>query len=69
MAHIRPGDLVGAIAGETSLSGKQIGSIEITQRFSLVEVPAGSAEEVIRALSATTIKGRRASVRLDRDTN
>jgi ATP-dependent RNA helicase DeaD len=69
MAHIRPGDLVGAIAGETSLSGKQIGAIEITQRFSLVEVPKDAAEEVIEKLERSTIKGRRPSVRLDRDTN
>jgi ATP-dependent RNA helicase DeaD len=67
-AGIRPGDLVGAIAGESSLSGRDIGAIEITQRFSLVEVPEAKAPEVIDALRRTTIKGRRASVRPDRDT-
>jgi ATP-dependent RNA helicase DeaD len=66
-AGIRPKDLVGAIAGETSVSGRQIGAIQITQRFSLVEVPADKADEVIRALRATTIKGRKASVRPDRE--
>ncbi|HSK90050.1 MAG TPA: DEAD/DEAH box helicase [Euzebyales bacterium] len=66
-AGIRPGDLVGAIAGESSLSGRDIGAIEITQRFSLVEVPEAKASEVITALRGTTIKGRRASVRPDRE--
>ena len=66
-AGIRPGDLVGAIAGESSLSGRDIGAIEITQRFSLVEVPEAKASEVIDALRGTTIKGRRASVRPDRE--
>lgn len=66
-AGIRPGDLVGAIAGESSLSGRDIGAIEITQRFSLVEVPETKASEVIDALRRTTIKGRKASVRPDRD--
>ncbi|MEA2717276.1 MAG: ATP-dependent helicase DeaD, partial [Actinomycetota bacterium] len=35
-AGIRPQDLVGAIAGESSLSGRDIGAIEIADRFSLV---------------------------------
>jgi ATP-dependent RNA helicase DeaD len=64
---IRPQDLVGAIAGESSLSGKQIGSIDIALRFSLVEVPDDKADEVIEALRATRIKGKRATVRRERD--
>ena len=64
-AGIRPGDLVGAITGETGLTGRDIGSIEIHQRFALVEVPEAAAEEVVRALRATMIKGRKATVRSD----
>ncbi|WP_432509195.1 DEAD/DEAH box helicase [Kineococcus auxinigenes] len=65
-AGIRPQDLVGAIAGESSLTGRDVGAIEITERFSLVEVPADSAEEVIRGLRAATLRGRRATVRRER---
>ena len=65
-AGIRPQDLVGAITGETSLSGRSIGSIEITDRFSLVEVPSDAADNVIQALKGSTIKGRRATVRRER---
>ncbi|MEX1177049.1 MAG: DEAD/DEAH box helicase [Nitriliruptor sp.] len=65
-AGIRPGDLVGAIAGESSVTGREIGAIEITHRFSLVEVPAGKVDEVIGALQATNIKGRKATVKRDR---
>jgi ATP-dependent RNA helicase DeaD len=64
-AGVRPQDLVGAITGESSLSGRQIGGIEITERFSLVEVPEPAAQEVITALRGTLIKGRKASVRRD----
>ena len=64
---IRPQDLVGAIAGESRLSGRDIGAIEIADRFSLVEVPASAAEEVIVALRGSTIKGRKATVRRERD--
>jgi ATP-dependent RNA helicase DeaD len=34
---IRPQDIVGAIANESSLGGREIGAIEIADRFSLVE--------------------------------
>ncbi|WP_425552214.1 DEAD/DEAH box helicase [Dactylosporangium maewongense] len=65
-AGIRPQDLVGAITGESSLSGRDIGAIEITDRFSLVEVPEGAVEEVIDTLRRTTLKGRRPVVRRER---
>lgn len=64
---IRPQDLVGAITGESSVRGREIGSIEIADRFSLVEVPQAAAEEVITGLRGSTIKGRKVSVRRDRD--
>ncbi|ABP54557.1 DEAD/DEAH box helicase [Salinispora tropica] len=68
-AGVRPQDLVGAITGETGMNGRDIGSIEIADRFSLVEVPAGMADEVISGLRGSTIKGRRTTVRRDRDTD
>ena len=65
-AGIRPQDLVGAIAGESSLKGRDIGAIEIAERFSLVEVPDAAADEVIQSLRGTTLKGRKATVRRER---
>ncbi|MGI8809790.1 MAG: DEAD/DEAH box helicase [Acidimicrobiales bacterium] len=62
-AGIRPQDLVGAIAGETRLSGRDIGAIEISDRFTLVEVPESAADDVVTALRASTIKGKKATVR------
>ena len=63
---IRPQDLVGAIANETRLTGRDIGAIEITDRFSLVEVPEDAAAEVMAALRATRVKGNKVQVRMDR---
>ncbi|HKC29303.1 MAG TPA: DEAD/DEAH box helicase [Jatrophihabitans sp.] len=68
-AKIRPQDLVGAIAGETSLSGRQIGAIEITHKYSTVEIPRVAEDEVIRALGSTLIKGRKARVERYRPPN
>jgi ATP-dependent RNA helicase DeaD len=65
-AGIRPQDLVGAITGEAGIAGKSIGAIEISDRFSLVEVEPQLAERVIAALSATKIKGRKVTVRRER---
>lgn len=66
-AGIRPQDLVGAIAGESRLRGRDIGTIEIADRFSLVEVPESMVDEVISALRGSTIKGKKATVRRERD--
>jgi ATP-dependent RNA helicase DeaD len=63
----RPGDLVGAIANEAGIDSRSIGAIEITDRFSLVEVPEDAADEVIRALRSTTIRGKKVLARRDRD--
>jgi ATP-dependent RNA helicase DeaD len=65
-ARVGPGDLVGAIANETSLKGRDIGGIEITDKFSLVEVPERAVDEVIAALRATSIRGRKPTVRRER---
>jgi ATP-dependent RNA helicase DeaD len=63
---IRPKDLVGAIANESNLRGRDIGAIEIDERHALVEVPAHAADEVIAALRGTHIKGHRPTIRRDR---
>lgn len=62
---VRAGDLVGAIAGEANIPGSRVGRIDIRDTFSVVEVDAGVAEQVIRAVNGTTVKGR--SVRVDYD--
>jgi ATP-dependent RNA helicase DeaD len=65
-AGVTPGDLVGAVTGETSLKGKDIGAITVHDRYSLLEVPADKARKVVRELQHCTIRGRKAKVRLDR---
>ena len=62
-AGIRPGDLVGAIANETDLVGREIGPIKITEKFSVVGVPDKAVDKVIGALKNTTIKGKKPTVR------
>lgn len=63
---LRPGDLVGAIAGETGMSGQSIGTIDIMDRSSFVEVPASQTENVITALRGTMLRGRKVNVQVAR---
>jgi ATP-dependent RNA helicase DeaD len=62
-AGVRPGDLVGAIANETGLVGRDIGPIRISDAYSVVGVPEASVDHVIAKMSTTTLRGKRAKVR------
>jgi ATP-dependent RNA helicase DeaD len=64
--NLRPGDLVGAIANEAGVPGHVVGSIQIADRFAIVEVPENLAEQIIQALRSTQIRGRRVNVRRDK---
>jgi ATP-dependent RNA helicase DeaD len=66
-AGIRPGDLVGAITGEAGIDSREIGAIEISDAFSLVEVPEARAQDIIAALKATKLRGAKVTVRRERD--
>ncbi|HUF25928.1 MAG TPA: DEAD/DEAH box helicase [Gemmatimonadaceae bacterium] len=66
-ARVRPGDIVGAIANEAGIDSSAIGAIRIEDRYSLVEVPEEIAEDIIAALGTGTIRGKRVTVRRDRD--
>jgi ATP-dependent RNA helicase DeaD len=65
-AGIRPGDLVGAITGEAGIDSRDIGAIEISDGFSLVEVPESRAADIIAALKATKLRGAKVTVRRER---
>jgi ATP-dependent RNA helicase DeaD len=56
-------DLVGAIANEAKISGRDIGTIDIYDNFSFVEVPRPLARRVMEALSRSGVRGR--SVKVD----
>ena len=66
-AGVRPADLVGAIANESGISARELGAIEIADRFSLIDVPAESAEAVLAAMRKTTLRGQKVQVRRDRE--
>jgi ATP-dependent RNA helicase DeaD len=66
-AGIRPGDLVGAITNEAGIRSSELGAIEITDRFSLVELPEALVDDVVAAMRKATLRGQKVPVRRDRD--
>jgi ATP-dependent RNA helicase DeaD len=66
-AGIRPGDLVGAITGESGVPSSALGAIRIAENFSVVEVPEALADAIIAAVAAATVRGKKVKVRRDRD--
>lgn len=64
--YVRPGDIVGAIAGEANIPGNSIGSIDIFDKFTYVDVPKDVANRVVDAMEGNTIKGRRVNIEVAR---
>ena len=56
--NIRPGDILGAIAGESGIPGRMVGSIDMYDKYTFVEVPEENAESVLKAMKNAKIKGK-----------
>jgi len=63
---IRPGDLVGAITGETGVPANVLGAIEIAENYSLVSVPDEHADEIIIGMKKATLRGQKVTIRRER---
>ena len=63
-ARIRPSDLVGAIASEANVSGKRLGYIGIEERYSLVDVPADLANQILKAMAGNVVRGKKVKVEI-----
>jgi len=59
---VRPGDFVGAIAGEAKINGDLVGSIDIFDKYTFVDVPKEYEQKVIDALNNSNIKGNKVKV-------
>ena len=60
--RVRPGDSLGAIAGESGMDGKLIGTIDMYDKYTFVEVPREYAREVLNAMKNVKIKGKTVAV-------
>jgi ATP-dependent RNA helicase DeaD len=63
-AQIRPSDLVGAIASESNVSGKRLGYIGIEEKYSVVDVPAELASQIMKSMAGNSIRGKKVKVEM-----
>ncbi len=56
--RIKPGDILGAVAGESGMPGKLVGAIDMYDKYTFVEVPREYGKEVLEAMKHAKIKGR-----------
>ncbi|MCI7672586.1 MAG: DEAD/DEAH box helicase [Schaalia hyovaginalis] len=63
--RVKPGSIVGAIAGEGGIDGRDVGHIEIYPTFSLVEITADLSQEQLDKIGRGYVQGRPLRIRLD----
>ncbi len=59
---VMPGNIVGAIANEADISGKNIGRISIHDAYSLIDLPAGMPNETFSALKNVWVAGQKLGI-------
>lgn len=64
MDGLRPGDIVGAIVKEAGVPSQHVGSIDLGDRFSVVELASETAEAIMETLRNTTLRNKEVHVRL-----
>jgi len=61
---IKPIDIVNAVAGETGLPGKVVGTVDVRERHLFVDVDADQANGIIAKLNRAEIKGHKVKVKV-----
>lgn len=60
--NVKTADILGAVAGESGISGKMIGSIDMHDRYTFVEVPEECADEILECMKQVRIRGKNVKV-------
>jgi len=59
---VMPGNIVGAIANEADISGKNIGRINIYDDYTLIDLPKGMPNDTFHALRKVWVAGQRLGI-------
>lgn len=62
--NVYPGDLVGAIAGESGIPGDTIGNIDIFPTHSFVDLPGQYVKQVLQSMNENRVKGKKVHVKV-----
>ena len=60
--RVQAKDIVGAIAGEVGIPGKLVGTIDIYDKYTFVEVPKQNAKKVLEKMKDIKIKGNKINI-------
>jgi ATP-independent RNA helicase DbpA len=60
---IRPGDVMGALAGEAGLSREQVGKITVTDHNTYIAVARNVARDTVKKLGTGKVKGKTVKIR------
>ena len=67
--HIKPGNIVGAIANEAELDARHIGRVDIRDDYSLVDLPDGMPPDLLAHLKKVRVGGQQLQMRLAEDSD
>ena len=59
---VMPGNIVGAIANEADIEGRNIGRINIYDDYTLIDLPAGLPKETFNALKNVWVAGQKLNI-------
>ena len=59
---VMPGNIVGAIANEADIEGRNIGRINIYDDYTLIDLPADMSKETINALKKVWVSGQKLNI-------
>ena len=65
--RVRPQDIVGAIANEAGVPGRSIGSIDIYEDFTFVDVPVDYVEDIAIKMRHATFRGTKMNIERAKD--
>ncbi|MDO4330804.1 MAG: DEAD/DEAH box helicase [Lachnospiraceae bacterium] len=60
--NVTPGDILGAIAGESGIPGRVVGSIDMYDGYTFVDVPRKYSDQVLGAMEHAKIKGKKVRI-------
>lgn len=63
--NVRVGDIVGAVANEAGIDGDRIGTVDMFESHTTVELSSEDAAKAVVALASATLRGRNLSPRID----
>ena len=55
---IRPGDILGAVAGECDIPGSDIGEIEVLENYSFFNAASEHKNRILKSMTGSQIKGK-----------